>query len=236
MAQPRIVFQDTDLLIIDKPAGWIANCSRTTASQPTLQAWLENNFPSQLQLDRAGLVHRLDKETSGLLLVAKKATAFANLQAQFKNRLVCKKYLVLLNHRVMPVKGCIQTPIIRNPFNRHRFGVFLGGRPARTAYQVITVFASPRLGVFSLVEAEPRTGRTHQIRVHFKHSGFPVVGDILYAGRKTARSDRRWCPRHFLHAACLEFKHPASGKCLVFHSPLPGDLQRALDFIQSEHV
>ncbi|MFH1840563.1 MAG: RluA family pseudouridine synthase [Candidatus Shapirobacteria bacterium] len=231
-SSPRIIFQDKDLLVLDKPAGWIVNRSQTTFRQETLQDWLEREMPCQVRFERAGIVHRLDKETSGLLLVAKNEKAFEELQSQFKNRQVKKEYLVLLHGRVIPVEGSIQAAISRHPLNRHKFGVFLGGRSAQTEYQLVTFFPSSQWGSFSLVKVQPRSGRTHQIRVHFKHLGFAVVGDLLYAGRKVARQDRRWCPRQFLHAAALEFRHPRSRQPLFFTSPLPEVLQRALNNVK----
>jgi 23S rRNA pseudouridine1911/1915/1917 synthase len=234
---PRVIFQDNDLFVIDKPAGWVVNRSQTTFSRQTLQDWLEKRlkFTVNKKSDfyhRSGLVHRLDKETSGLLLVAKNEKSFLNLQYQFKNRLVHKKYLVLLHGRIVPAKGNIQAPVSRNPFDSHKFGVFLAGRQAVTAYRLRRFYSLPQRGDFSLVEAEPQTGRTHQIRVHFKYLGWSLVGDALYAGRKTVRFDRGWCPRQFLHASYLEFNHPSSLKRLVFKSPLPADLQQALNFIK----
>lgn len=227
--QPRIIFEDKTILVIDKPAGWVVNKAETTRNQETIQDWL-NERKIGKGLERSGIVHRLDKETSGLLLVAKTPEAFVNLQKQFKERKVKKQYLALVHGRVEPPEGAIEVPIARSPFNREKFGVFLGGRPAKTKYKAIlnyTLDANP----YTLVEVSPETGRTHQIRVHLKYIGYPVVGDEKYAGRKTARTDRRWCPRQFLHASYLSFIHPKTGKKVIVSSKLPSDLQQIIQII-----
>ena len=126
-------------------------------------------------------------------------------------------------------KGSIHEPLARNPFNRTKYGVFAGGRDALTEYAVKERFPS-----FTLLQVTPKTGRPHQIRVHLKYIGFSVVGDEVYAGRKTARDDRRWCPRQFLHAFFLEITHPETGKRMHFEDPLPTDLQQALATLQNK--
>jgi len=154
------------------------------------------------------------------------------LQSQFKERIVKKKYLTLVHGRVSPAEGKIDAAIARSPFDRKKFGVFLGGRESQTDYRVLEIRTRKFKGsheYYSLIEAEPKTGRTHQIRVHFKHLGYSVVGDDKYAGRKTARNDRKWCPRQFLHAFWLSVIHPITGERVSFTAPLPSDLQRALD-------
>jgi 23S rRNA pseudouridine1911/1915/1917 synthase len=239
--KPQIVFQDDFLLIINKPAGMVVNRAETTKGEETVQDWLQNNFQFSIfnfQTLRNGIVHRLDKETSGLLVVAKTKEAFENLQGQFKERKVKKKYLALVHGRVEPKSGVIEASITRSPFNRKKFGVFLGGREAKTRYKTISNFqltaSRDSFGMpisnekFTLLELFPETGRTHQIRVHLKFIGHPIVGDEKYAGRKTARADRQWCPRQFLHAAGLSFIHPVSGKRVEFSSKLPSDLQLAM--------
>lgn len=234
--QPIILQEDDSLLIIDKPAGWIVNRAQTTIYQATIQDWLEERPPfSQIPPDsdsdfakRLGIVHRLDKDTSGILLVAKTESAFLNLQHQFKIRQVKKTYLCLTHGRLTPTTGEIIAPIGRLPWNRRRFGVLPGGRPAITAYQVKSYWENSTHSGFSLISAFPRTGRTHQIRIHFKYLGVPLVADIFYAGRKISRQDRLWCPRQFLHAEKLQFFHPETGKQFTVTSPLPPDLNKAL--------
>ncbi|MBU2051606.1 RluA family pseudouridine synthase, partial [Patescibacteria group bacterium] len=170
-----------------------------------------------------GIVHRLDKDTSGLLIIAKTQTALTKLQAQFKNRQVTKAYLVLVHGRVEPNSGEINLPVARNPLNRHRFAVEITGRQAVTGYRVISASAD-----YSFLEAYPRTGRTHQIRIHFKHLNHPLVADPFYAGKKRIKSDRSWCPRLFLHSHKISFTHPQTGKIINLESSLPDDLQTAL--------
>jgi 23S rRNA pseudouridine1911/1915/1917 synthase len=181
-------------------------------------------------MERSGIVHRLDKETSGLLVVAKTSSAFENLKSQFKKRQVKKKYLALVHGRVSPAEGGIKAPIRRSSFNRRKFGIFPGGRKAITDYRV-----KKRLNKdardYTFLEVFPLTGRTHQIRVHLRHFGHPVVGDQKYGGRKTSRQDRAWCPRQFLHALGLGFSHPTKHKRVSFEAPLPQDLKKALQFL-----
>ena len=246
----KIVFEDGDLLVIEKPAGVVVN-KALTVKKVKVQDWAKDKFPISnfqfpISLDfvrRAGIVHRLDKETSGLLVIAKNAKAFANLQAQFKTRKTRKKYLALVHGEVKPQEGKIELPIARNPFNREKFGVFPGGRKAVTEYRTISNFqprttsgsglpctqrGAGQLPNFSFLEVFPKTGRTHQIRVHLKAIGHPIVADETYAGRKTNRADRKWCPRMFLHASFLGFFHPRTRKWMEFTSEFPPDLKKAL--------
>ena len=228
---PKIIFADEDILVLDKPAGWIVNDAQTTINQKTIQGWIQQNLKSHisdLRSFRNGIVHRLDKETSGILLVAKTIPAFENLQAQFKERQVEKTYLALVHGEVEPKEGKIQAPIGRLPWRRDRFGILPGGREATTGYSVISNYEK-----FTLLELHPKTGRTHQIRVHLKYIGHPVVADEFYAGRKTARRDQAWCPRLFLHASAIKFVHPKSGNEVSFSSQLPSDLDRSLKKLTS---
>jgi len=132
----------------------------------------------------------------------------------------------LVHGKVEPKEGMVEVPISRSPYNRKKFGVFLGGRPAKTKYKVKKYYTL-NLKPFTLLELIPETGRTHQIRVHLKYINHPVVADAKYAGRKTARADRQWCPRQFLHAFSLTFNHLQTGK-KKFSSPLPPELKKAL--------
>lgn len=226
MNTPGIIFQDDQILVLNKPSGWITNDASTTTTQPVIQTWLRENFKYQLIGDREkrdGIVHRLDKETSGLLIVAKTITAFENLQSQFKERKVAKTYIALAHGEIIPKEGKIEASVGRLPWRRERFGVLPGGREAVTDYKVIKRLEDKE-EKFSLVELYPKTGRTHQIRIHLKFIGHPVVGDFFYAGRKTARQDRLWCPRLFLHASKIVFFHPGTGKEIKFESDLPEDL------------
>jgi len=224
---PKIIFQDAFFLVLDKPAGMVVN--QTGLVRKTIQSWLKGYFRIRGEGigKRAGIVHRLDKETSGLLLVAKTKKAFQNLQEQFRKRKVEKSYLALVHGKVSSRKGTVEVPLGRIPKNKKKMGVFLGGRQAQTRYLVKKGYQKDSQ-IFSLLLLQPTTGRTHQIRVHLKFIGHSVVGDKTYAGRKTARQDRVWCPRQFLHASQISFVHPEAGKRIEFHSPLPEDLGKAL--------
>ena len=176
---------------------------------------------------RHGIVHRLDKETSGVMIVAKTKEAFEKLQAEFKSREVHKTYIALVHGKLEPLEGNITVPVGRLPWRRDRFGVVAGGRNSETDYKVLQFFPGNNAG-HTLVEFYPKTGRTHQIRIHCKYIKHAIVADEFYAGRKTARNDRKWCPRLFLHAASIKFIHPVSGKPVEFKSDLPIDLKEVL--------
>lgn len=248
---PSILYEDSEILVIDKPWGITVNRSNTTKEEKTVQDWTEaklkikplgnawgGNEKAKIDKDedfynRAGIVHRLDKETSGILLIAKTREAFKNLSEQFKKRQVKKIYLALVHGKVSPVEGEINVPVARLPWNRKRFGVVAGGREAITKYKVLNIIykiLGKEKEPLSLLELYPRTGRTHQIRVHLKYFGHSIFSDPLYAGRKTARNDRKILPRLFLHALEISFSHPRNNKMVSFKSPLPEDLN---DFIAS---
>lgn len=247
MVSPQILYEDDDILVLNKPSGLVVNRS-ATVKEPTLQDWVEKKIKNQKSkikdgeggpdfVGRAGIVHRLDKETSGVLLVAKAPGVFLDLQSQFKQRRVKKEYLALVHGEVVPLRGEIRTPIKRDPRRRERFAVIRGGRMATTYYRVISYFLSSPAGCdtrgYTLLELKPLTGRTHQIRVHLKHLGYPVVADSLYGGRRRSREDRQWCPRLFLHAFSLGFFHPESKAWLRVEAPLPLELKKALDLLLS---
>ena len=230
--EPKVLFEDASLFVLDKPSGWIVNEAQTTKGQKVIQEWI-GKFDYPLAKDRerrSGIVHRLDKETSGILLIAKTREAFEYLQDQFKQRKVNKTYLTLVHGRVEPKEGKIEAPVGRLPWRRDRFGVLPGGRESSTSYRVVE-YRQRDGQEFSLLEAKPQTGRTHQIRIHLKYLGHPVVSDGFYAGRKTARKDKVFCPRLFLHAAAIEFTHP-QGTNSVFTSALPHDLAQVLDTLE----
>lgn len=232
--EPKIIYQDDAFFVIDKPSGWITNDADTTKLQPTIQTWVRDNFEYPLKGDREfrdGIVHRLDKETSGILLIAKTKEAFEKLQSEFKKREVKKTYIALLHGKVEPANGEINATVGRLPWRRDRFGIIPGGRESKTLYKVLEFYPGNNAG-HSLVEFYPQTGRTHQIRIHAKHIGHAIVADEFYAGRKTARNDRMWCPRLFLHAASIKFIHPFTNKSIEFSSNLPEDLENVLIIIR----
>lgn len=228
----KVIHQTKDFLVVDKPAGLVVDRSSSSKRVVTLQDKLEENFlelrrqPGEFG-GRSGLVHRLDKDTSGLLLVAKNELAFEKLKELFQKRRVKKEYLALVHGRLEPSKGEINLPLARSRFDRKKFGISLDGKKAKTRYEAIGFFVlnkDKKSEVFSLCRVFPLTGRTHQIRIHLKQLGFPLVADKKYAGRKTSREDSKWCLRQFLHAHKLKFKSPFSGRVLEFTSPLPDDL------------
>ncbi len=234
--EPKVIFEDTVLMVIDKPAGMTVNKADTTKGEETVQDWVESRSKIKdqvLEIDRetdfykrAGIVHRLDKETSGVLLVAKTQEAFENLQLQFKERKVEKKYIALVHGKVSLEEGEITVPVGRLPWNRKRFGVLSGGREASTKYKVISGYT---LSSYTLLELYPKTGRTHQIRVHLKYFGHPIVSDPLYGGRKQARNDRKVLPRVFLHASRIGFYHPLTKEFIFYESLLPKELEEFLE-------
>jgi 23S rRNA pseudouridine1911/1915/1917 synthase len=224
----KIIFEDGDILILNKPSGVVVNRANTT-KEPTVQDWLEKYLKLKDEGigRRAGIVHRLDKGTSGILIVAKTIEAFESLQGQFKERSIEKSYQCLVHGKIEIKKGQIKAPVGRLPWNRERFGVLPGGRSAETNYEVIRYYKNDK-DVFSLVSVFPKTGRTHQIRIHMKHLGYPLVADDFYAGRKTSREDITWCPRLFLHARSISFIHPKTHKKLTFQADFPNDLEKVL--------
>jgi len=277
---PTILYQDDDILLVNKPPGMVVNRAESVKGE-TVQEWVEKQLntifchrdPDSIGrsdlynkdcfanarndtdgdfYNRSGIVHRIDKETSGILVIAKNPASFAELQRQFKERMVKKTYLALV-HGDVPAKGEIRVPVGRLPWNREQFGVVPEGKEAVTRFKRISAYtlssrgsASDRSDLYdkdcfsrqrrdrndnrdekiSLVEVYPETGRTHQIRVHFKYLGYPLVGDYLYAGRKRSRDDREWAGRVMLHAWKITFSHPKTHETLAFVAPIPDDMKR----------
>lgn len=237
--KPKIIFEDDYLLILDKPTGWIVNEAKTTGKNPVVQTWLKKNLDYQISSSkeyRSGIVHRLDKETSGVLIVARNKNTFRSLQKQFKKREVGKTYIALVHGKLEPSEGTVEMTVGRLPWNRVRFGVVPGGRKAITGYKALDNYShlKDNRPLFTLTEFYPKSGRTHQIRVHAKYLGHPIVSDEFYAGRKTARRDRKWCPRLFLHAEKINFTHPKSHKNISFESRLPKELAKALGSLEKQ--
>jgi 23S rRNA pseudouridine1911/1915/1917 synthase len=218
----NIVYQDEDLIVIDKQAGLPTHPAPGHPGHTIVNALLARfpGLPIDDDPDRPGIVHRLDKDTSGLMLIARNKQALDNLKAQFKERSVKKAYLVLAKGHLSPENGVIDAPIGRDPNNRKRMAVVTSGREARTEFSVIRY-----TGSYSLLEVRPETGRTHQIRVHLAAIGHPVVGDATYGGKSTL------VPRQFVHACRLGFKLPSSGEYVEFTSELPPYLEQALKSI-----
>ena len=215
----RIVYEDEDLVVVDKPAGMTVHPAPGHVRHTLVNALLAHcaDLSGVGGVLRPGIVHRLDKDTSGLILVAKNDRAHADLSRQLKDRTVEKRYLALVRGRVEQAEGVIEGAIGRDPHNRKRMAIVPGGRSARTAYRVRRYIDD-----MTLLEVAPSTGRTHQIRVHLAVAGHPVIGDAVY-GRPSALVGRQ-----FLHAYRLAFRHPGDGKAVSFESPLPPDLEEAL--------
>lgn len=227
---PTIIFEDNDILIIDKPAGIIVNKSDSAKNFYTIQDFLEEKFSLGLEVPtdgdffkRAGIVHRLDKDTSGVMIVAKNEESFYALQKQFKAGKVEKVYIGLAHGKITPPEGEINVPIGRLPWNRMRFGILPQGRESKTLYKVLA-YKKWEGEDFSYFEAYPKTGRTHQIRVHLRHIGNPLFADLLYGGRKTIRKDKKYLSRHFLHAHKIKFLHPSLHSEVEYISPLSQEL------------
>jgi len=218
----NIIYEDDDLLVIDKPAGLTVHPAPGHPAHTLVNAIL-SRFPHLAALSdslRPGIVHRLDRDTSGVMVVAKNSLAQADLAEQFKARSVVKAYLVLVKGRLTPENGVIEAPIGRDPRHRKKMAIVAKGREARTEYRVVRY-----IGDYTLLEVMPETGRTHQIRVHFSAIGYPVVGDRVYGVKSSYLS------RQFLHASRLGFKLPSTGEYMEFESELPSDLAQALEDI-----
>jgi 23S rRNA pseudouridine1911/1915/1917 synthase len=227
-----IVYEDTALLVVDKPAGMVVHPAPGHPGGTLVNAVLAHH-PELAAAGggRPGIVHRLDRDTSGLIVIAKTEKVRRALQRQFKERQVYKAYLALLDGNLQPSWGRIEAPIGRDPHHRQRMTVLAGGREAVTEYHVLEQFdhrVGPAAGTYTLIEAEPRTGRTHQIRVHTSSIGHPVVGDKVYGRHRT----RLPLDRQFLHAHRLAFKHPLSGRRLELETPLADDLAAVLELLR----
>jgi 23S rRNA pseudouridine1911/1915/1917 synthase len=228
----EIVYEDDDLVVVNKPAGLIVH---PAAGVPggTLANALAFHFQQLSKLSgdvRPGIVHRLDRDTSGLMVVAKRESAHENLQDQFRARTVFKAYVALVHGRVKEDKGQIDQPLARDPRNRTRMAVVRAGRNALSIYRV-----RQRFDRFTLLDVEIKTGRTHQIRVHLAHIKHPVVGDETYGGGRDntipdprLRARIKTLGRQFLHAQTLGFHHPRTGDWLRFDAPPPPELTEFL--------
>jgi 23S rRNA pseudouridine1911/1915/1917 synthase len=282
------LFEDDDLVVISKSAGVVATRAQTVL-EPTVQDWMAERLGEARQIDfwksrvaewqsmvpadfdeqfgtpeeqfvaRSGIVHRLDKDTSGVMVLAKNPGAYVALLAAFKNRHVQKTYTCLTHGKFALQQGVVSAPLGRSSKDRTVFAIRAEGRPAETFYSVERVFAGLDEEVvdsllqtalpeaterrqffrqaarlyqgFSLVSCQPKTGRTHQIRVHMMHKHHPLVGDATYVGKKRAHLDILWCPRQFLHAAKLELAHPRTGEQLVFEAALPEELEKVISLL-----
>ncbi|MFO1393712.1 MAG: 23S rRNA pseudouridine(1911/1915/1917) synthase RluD [Steroidobacteraceae bacterium] len=230
-----VVHEDRHVLVVDKPAGLVVHPGAGNPDH-TLQNALLARDPKLALLPRAGIVHRLDKDTSGLLVVARTLAAHTALVRMLEERDIHREYEAVCRG-VMTAGGTVDAPIARHPTDRVRMAVRQGGRESVTHYRVIRRFRA-----HTHVRVQLETGRTHQIRVHLAHAGFPIVGDRVYGGRlafpkgasDALREALRNFPRQALHAARLEFAHPVSGKAVSCVAPLPADMQELLRVLEAD--
>jgi 23S rRNA pseudouridine1911/1915/1917 synthase len=218
VAAPSVIYEDSDLLVVDKPAGLVVHPAPGHTSDTLVDGLRGHVAGIEMVGDsgRPGIVHRLDKDTSGLLVVAKNAAAHAHLAEQMKNHSTVKRYLALVEGQMPVPDGVVDAPIGRDPRRRQRMAIVRsGGRLARTRFRTLK-YTQGR----TLLEIQLESGRTHQIRVHMAAIHHPIVGDHVYGNSHVAPQP----PRQFLHASHLEFVHPSSQQRLVFDSPLPADL------------
>lgn len=227
-----IIHEDEDLLVINKPTGLVIHPAAGNPSGTLVNALLHHcrDLSGIGGVERPGIVHRLDKDTTGIMVVAKSDRAHLALSIAFRRHTIRKTYLGVCYGSPGSADGVIDAPIDRHPRHRQEMAVVSGGRPARTLYQVEENFAGT-----SLVICHPVTGRTHQIRVHMAHIGHALVGDPLYAGRQwrnlgdtRVQSSCRSFPRQALHAHRLAFEHPVTKEDVEFEAPLPPDLEELL--------
>ncbi|GAB1420255.1 RluA family pseudouridine synthase [Anaerolineales bacterium] len=227
----EIVYSDDDIAVIEKPAGMVVHPG-TGKETDTIAHALLYHFPEVALMatkeanERLGIVHRLDKETSGLLVIAKNLTALNHLMGQFQDRTVEKSYIGLLERMPDTATGRVEAPIARDQKDRKKMAVARSGKPAITEYEVTDIDFP---GGQALANIKIFTGRTHQIRVHMAFLRSPIVGDSVYGYRKQRIKMRR----HFLHASYLSFQHPTTGEALVFNSELPVNLQNIMQKLRS---
>jgi len=251
----QILFEDEGVCVIDKPPALVVNRAESVHEE-TLQDWAEKQswFPKDLMvrsdatefeqvfLQRSGIAHRLDKDTSGVMLIAKTPQALEELMRQFRERETEKSYLAVVHGKINVSQGTICLPLARSVHNRKSFDVDPEGRVSETQYKVLKTFSNPPRVVhprdgrsyagFTYVSVSPKTGRTHQIRVHMQHIHHPLVSDPLYVGRKRLLIDQQWCERVFLHAERIRFTNPNTSKREEIVSSLADDLAEVLETLQ----
>lgn len=218
-----ILYEDDDLLVVNKAAGQVVHPALGNSHGTLVNALLHHTDQlSQMDTLRPGIVHRLDKETSGVLVVAKNDTAHEYLAAQFKNRTPLREYLAVVEGQMSQDEGTIHIPIGRNPKQRKQFAAISSGKEAITHFQVRAHYPE-----YSVVTLQLETGRTHQIRVHLSHLNHPVVGDVLYGRRKSEIKEGQ-----LLHAARIGFEHPTTGETMIFEASLPDYFQAFLNRLE----
>lgn len=229
----NIVYEDEQLLVINKPAGLVVHPGAGNYSGTLMNAIL-HHCPNNIKIPRAGIVHRLDKDTTGLLVIAKTLKSHYYLVETIKNRQVHREYEAVVYGNI-DSSGCIQQPIGRHPKNRTKMAVVASGKPATTHYRVINYYPN-----YSYITLKLETGRTHQIRVHLEHKGYPIVGDPVYKRKRITKNTPAITDflldftRQALHAKKLAFKHPNSQQQLQFQAALPADFKQLLTILEDE--
>jgi 23S rRNA pseudouridine1911/1915/1917 synthase len=223
----KVVYDDSDVIVIDKPAGVAAHPSPGWRGPTVIGGVIAAGYQVSTSgaAERQGVVHRLDVGTTGLMVIAKNENSYSNLKQQFRDRTVTKVYHALVQGHMDPTEGTIDAPIDRHPREDYRFAVVADGKPSITHYRALEFFPA-----VSLLEIELETGRTHQIRVHFSALRHPLVGDMTYGADHTI-AGRLEITRPWLHARELKFIHPASGAEIAFFSEYPADLTRSLEIL-----
>jgi len=235
----NILFEDDDILVLNKPAGLVVHPAAGNEAGTLVNGLLyyDSRIAEVGGEDRPGIVHRLDKGTSGVIVVARSERARLSLVQQFKDRSVIKQYWALAHGVLSPTEGSFESSMGRHPEHRQKFASIRGGKPAHTDYVVLRNYG----GLFCEVRLRLHTGRTHQIRVHMSEARHPIIGDKTYGGRRdmkkelpeTVRVAIHNLDRPALHAASLVFSHPVSGQEVKFEAPLPSDLKDILKVLQS---
>ncbi|MEM5093397.1 RluA family pseudouridine synthase [Enterococcus faecalis] len=222
-----IVYEDNDVIVVNKPQGMVVHPSVGHPNGTLVNALLHHadHLSAINDVVRPGIVHRIDKDTSGLLMVAKNDQAHESLAKQLKEKTSLRKYVALVHGVIPHDKGEINAPIGRSKVDRKMQAVIEGGKEAVTHFTVLECFDA-----FTLVELQLETGRTHQIRVHMKYIGYPLAGDPLYGPKKTLPGNGQ-----FLHAKLLGFTHPTTGEQLVFEAPLPEVFEKTLHQLRNNH-
>lgn len=217
-----IVYEDDDVIVVNKPQGMVVHPAPGHEEHTLVNALLYHSPLSTINgTYRPGIVHRIDKDTSGLLMVAKNDKAHRSLAKQLKDKTNLREYIALVHGRIKEDEGTIDAPLARSPKDRKKQAVVAGGRDAITHFKVLKRYRD-----YTLVSCRLETGRTHQIRVHMKYIGHPLVGDPLYGPKKTLKGNGQ-----FLHAAKLGFTHPTTGEFLVFEAKLPEIFEKQLSYL-----
>jgi len=231
----NIVYEDESIIVINKPAGLVVHPAAGNYSGTLVNALL-HHCPTLAHLPRAGLIHRIDKDTTGLLVIAKTLAAHTNLVQQLQHRQIKREYLAIING-ILTGGGTIEAPIGRHPKNRQKMAVVNNGKPAITHYRIVEKFAT-----HTLVKVMLETGRTHQIRVHMAHIHYPIVGDPIYTRLQIPKSCGdalidmlKSFKRQALHARRLELTHPATQKWLTWEADIPKDMQILIDCLREDN-